>query len=75
MVPCGSTSSPRGKATNRVSTGKPSMRVGRVPSGPWYEHRGPLRRCRQLQIDIHELRTTRAAGTDSGARIRLPMLT
>ena len=27
-------------AANRVSSSSPSMREGRVPSGPWYEQRG-----------------------------------
>ena len=42
MAPRGSRSAAWSSVARRVSRSRPSMREGRVPSGPWYEHRGSL---------------------------------
>ena len=68
-APRGSRSAAWSSVASRVSTSGPSMREGRVPSGPWYEQRGSLPRADAGSRSASTSRRVRRdARTDGGAR-------
>ena len=69
MAPCGSRSAVWSSVASRVSTSCPSMREGRLPSGPWYEQRGSLARADASSRSASTSRRVKKdATTDGGAR-------